>query len=245
MGDAGGGIDRRLHRCEKSTCHSRLVPAQHHLYVNDIKRRLEPMTQSLVQLEHQVQHLLRHFIKDGQTFCSTDSLHNEAKNGGAIAVHHGELGDPLHEPVEDHNHIGETATTLEPSHFPVIDANPSSIEMVQQPNHTSAVVDDYSAPLNPGTPQELSHPRHAHYKEGFNQEGPPLESIKEFMEDHNHTWPHYKHIHKEHTEPMRDMISKLEGRVEILSRQMKSLIGIEDGPREEKRQQSWKENSVR
>ena len=113
-------IENRLVRSEKFTCQPTLIPDQPHLYINDIKRCIDSITQSLVRLEHQVQNFMRCMIKHRQLFDSTDRLYSEAKNGGMIAVHHGELGDPLHEPLEDHNHIGRTTTTLEPSHFPVI-----------------------------------------------------------------------------------------------------------------------------
>lgn len=240
MGNARG-LDRPLHRCEKSTYRPADVSAKHRSYVEDIKRRVEPMVRSIGRLEDEVERLVHHIMKDGQTFYRTGSFHNDGKNGGAIAVRHGELGDPLHAPIRDHNYTGEMGGILKLDDPPAIDLNASLVDGAQQPNLPPAAV-GYITPSEHGETQELSHPMHVHYKNGLGHEGPPPERFEKFRAGYNQEWPHYERVRKEYTEQMQEKLRKLDAQVESLSRQIRILQGSKDGSGEEEEERGRKEH---
>ena len=222
------GLDCRLRRCEKSTYRPADVSTQHRSYVEDIKRRVEPMVRSIDRLEHEIDRLVHCIVKDGQTFYRTGSLHNDGKNGGAIAVHHGEMGDPLHAPIRDHDHTGEMGGIPNSGHSPAIDPNAPLFDGAQQPNLTPAAAIN-TTPSKHIETQELSHPMHVHYRNGFDEESSPPETTEKFRAGYNQEWPHYKRVRKEHTEPMQEKLMKLDAQVENLSRQIRSLRSSKDG----------------
>lgn len=183
--------DRQLHRCEKSTCGGgEIIPAEHHAYVHDIKRRIEPMTESLVRLEHQVQALAHHVIRDSSTYIHTGHFHDKE---------------------DGKNNAASNMTLLSASH------HASSSE-------ASGGVEPISTPMNRGSKQELWHPEHAHYKQGYNQEGPTV-ALDRFKENYNQQGViEWAEKHEHHHEPLVRKIRELEGEVQSLSRQIKMLL---------------------
>lgn len=186
------------------------------------------MVRSIDRLEHELDRLAHRIVKDGQTFYRTGSLHNDGKNGGAIAVHHGEMGDPLHAPIRDHDHTGEMGGISNSGYTPTINPNAPLVDGAQQPNLTSVAAINITHSKHVET-QEVPHPMYVHYRNGFDEEGSPPETIEKFRAGYDQELPHYKRVRKEHTEPMQEKLRKLDAQVENLSRQISSLRNSKDG----------------
>lgn len=106
---------QEIHHCQQEGCACR-VPFEHRSYVKDIQRRIEPMTASLVALEHRVGQLVHHIAKGGE-HAVHDAFHNEdGKERFAMHSASGHHADgPMHaEHFEKHSDpMAETIAKLE------------------------------------------------------------------------------------------------------------------------------------
>lgn len=105
----------KIHQCQLEGCACR-VPFEHRSYVKDIQRRIEPMTASLVALEHQVDKLVHGMITNGEHAVHNALHHEDGIDRFAMHSANGHQADgPMHaELFEKHREtMAETIAKLE------------------------------------------------------------------------------------------------------------------------------------
>jgi len=107
---------QQIHQCQNEGCACR-VPFEHRSYVKDIQRRIEPMTASLVALEHQFGKLVHHIVQDGEHKLHEAFSHEDEQERFATHTASGHQADgPMHaEHFEKQHHqsMAETVAKLE------------------------------------------------------------------------------------------------------------------------------------
>lgn len=104
-------LGRQHKHCELAGCACH-IPLEHHSYIHDIQRRVEPMVTSLVNLEHQVAKLMHH-IGGGEHPVPQDEMSASKRNAGSerFAIHDDGLSHYKND--EKHEAKGETLARLE------------------------------------------------------------------------------------------------------------------------------------
>lgn len=105
-----------MHRCQRDGCGCR-VPVAYQSYVQDIQRRIEPMTVSLVALEHQVGKLAHHIVKDGEQ-AVLDTFNHDGDGKERFATHSADGQEEADRRMHEHFHehhvtMAETIANLE------------------------------------------------------------------------------------------------------------------------------------